>query len=282
MSDPRNLIGAAQPDSSLSPLGSLRESDVKARLYTDGGARGNPGLAAYGFVLEAEDGTVLAAEGEAIGTATNNFAEYSGLVAGLRRALELHVPELEVVSDSELMVKQMRGEYRVKNEALRELSTRRRALARRLASRVSPREARAQRARRPARQRGAGRRVNVSHPVRPRDRGRRRGGGARDDRRRHRVPQPGGAQALPRQGAGRRDPAARRDGLRELPLHDEWRDGRTTILFFEANVGDRDLQGIDILEENEAGEIEKFTVMIRPLSGLQAVAGTMAARLGLA
>ena len=62
----------------------------------------------------------------------------------------------------------------------------------------------------------------------------------------------------------------------------EWRDGRTTILFFEANVGDRDLQGIDILEENEAGEIEKFTVMIRPLSGLQAVAGTMAVRLGLA
>ena len=62
----------------------------------------------------------------------------------------------------------------------------------------------------------------------------------------------------------------------------EWRDGRTTILFFEANVGERDLQGIDILEENKAGEIEKFTVMIRPLSGLQAVAGAMAARLGLA
>jgi hypothetical protein len=62
----------------------------------------------------------------------------------------------------------------------------------------------------------------------------------------------------------------------------EWRDGRTTILFFEANVGDRDLQGIDIIEENEAGKIERFTVMIRPLSGLQAVAGTMAARLGLA
>ena len=62
----------------------------------------------------------------------------------------------------------------------------------------------------------------------------------------------------------------------------EWRDGRTTILFFEANVGDRDLQGIDILEENEDGLIERFTVMIRPLSGLQAVAGTMAARLGLA
>jgi hypothetical protein len=62
----------------------------------------------------------------------------------------------------------------------------------------------------------------------------------------------------------------------------EWRDGRTTILFFEANVGERDLQGIDILEENEAGLVERFTVMIRPLSGLQAVAGAMAERLGLA
>jgi hypothetical protein len=61
----------------------------------------------------------------------------------------------------------------------------------------------------------------------------------------------------------------------------EWRDGRTTILFFEAHVGDRDLQGVDILEENEDGEIARFTVMIRPLSGLQAVAGAMAARLGL-
>jgi ribonuclease HI len=95
---------------------------VKVRLFTDGGARGNPGPAAFGFVLEAEDGTVLAAEGEAIGVATNNVAEYSGLVAGLRKALELHVREVEVVSDSELLVKQMRGEYKVKNEALRALS----------------------------------------------------------------------------------------------------------------------------------------------------------------
>jgi ribonuclease HI len=105
---------------------------VKARLFTDGGARGNPGPAAYGFVLESEDGTVLAAEGEAIGTATNNVAEYSGLIAGLQKAVELHVPEVEVVSDSELMVKQMRGEYRVKNEALRELYGEATALARRL------------------------------------------------------------------------------------------------------------------------------------------------------
>jgi ribonuclease HI len=94
---------------------------VKVRLFTDGGARGNPGPAAYGYVLEAEDGTVLAAQGKYIGSATNNVAEYSGLVAGLGKALELQVPEVEVVSDSELMVKQMRGEYRVKNVALREL-----------------------------------------------------------------------------------------------------------------------------------------------------------------
>lgn len=60
----------------------------------------------------------------------------------------------------------------------------------------------------------------------------------------------------------------------------EWRDGRTTILFFEASVGDRELQGVDILEEGEDGLVERFTVMIRPLSGLQAVARTMAERLG--
>jgi ribonuclease HI len=105
---------------------------VKARLSTDGGARGNPGPAAYGYVLEAEDGTVLAAHGEKIGVATNNVAEYSALIAGLEKALELGVEEVEVVSDSELMVKQMRGEYRVKNEALQELWFRAGKLARQL------------------------------------------------------------------------------------------------------------------------------------------------------
>ncbi len=105
---------------------------MKARLYTDGGARGNPGPAAYGFVIEAEDGTVIAAEGEAIGVATNNVAEYRALVAGLARAVELAVPELEVRSDSELLVKQMRGEYRIKSPALQKLSLEAAALARRL------------------------------------------------------------------------------------------------------------------------------------------------------
>jgi SnoaL-like domain len=60
----------------------------------------------------------------------------------------------------------------------------------------------------------------------------------------------------------------------------EWRDGGTTILFFEANVGDRELQGIDILEDADDGRVAKLTVMIRPLSGLQAVATTMASRFG--
>ena len=105
---------------------------MKARLSTDGGARGNPGPAAYGYVLEAEDGTILDARGEPIGVATNNVAEYRALIAGLGRAVEAGVDELEVVSDSELIVKQMRGEYRVKNEALRALSLEAARLARKI------------------------------------------------------------------------------------------------------------------------------------------------------
>ena len=105
---------------------------MKARLFTDGGSRGNPGPAAYAFVLEAEDGTVLDARGEAIGVATNNVAEYSALVAGLERAVEAGVRELEVRSDSALMVKRVRGEYRVKNEALQELNGEAASLARKI------------------------------------------------------------------------------------------------------------------------------------------------------
>jgi ribonuclease HI len=107
---------------------------LRAKLWTDGGARGNPGPAAYGYVLEADDGTVLAAHGEAIGVATNNVAEYRALVAGLEKAAELEVDELEVVSDSELLVNQMRGDYKVKNEALRELFLQASGVARQLGS----------------------------------------------------------------------------------------------------------------------------------------------------
>ncbi len=105
---------------------------MKARLFTDGGARGNPGPAASAYVLEAEDGVTLDARGEAIGVATNNVAEYRALIAGLEKALELGVTELEVVSDSELLVKQMLGEYKVKNRGLVPLSLEAAELARRI------------------------------------------------------------------------------------------------------------------------------------------------------
>jgi ribonuclease HI len=105
---------------------------MRATLYTDGGSRGNPGPAASAYVLETEDGTVLAAHGETIGVATNNVAEYRALVAGLAQAVEAGIAELEVVSDSELLVKQMRGEYKIKNRALQELSLEAGRLARRI------------------------------------------------------------------------------------------------------------------------------------------------------
>ncbi len=107
---------------------------MRAKLWTDGGARGNPGPAAYGYVLEDEDGALLAAHGEAIGEATNNVAEYRALIAGLEKAADLKVDELEVISDSELLVKQMRQEYKVRNEALRELWAEASRLARQLGS----------------------------------------------------------------------------------------------------------------------------------------------------
>ena len=118
----RSLTGERPASAKLEPM--------RVRLFTDGGARGNPGPAAAAFVLEREDGTVLDARGDAIGVQTNNVAEYTALVNGLRRAAELGVTEVEVVSDSELMVKQMRGEYKIKNAALRELSLEAARLAR--------------------------------------------------------------------------------------------------------------------------------------------------------
>jgi probable phosphoglycerate mutase len=89
--------------------------------YTDGGARGNPGPAGYGVVFQTEGRQVLAELSQFLGICTNNVAEYSGLVAALEYALANGLGRLRVVSDSELMVKQMRGEYKVRSPELRPL-----------------------------------------------------------------------------------------------------------------------------------------------------------------
>jgi len=93
---------------------------TRATLYTDGGARGNPGPAAAGYVLKTAEGETFEA-GEYLGTATNNQAEYEALQRGLARARVAGVDQLDVYMDSELIVKQIGGEYRVKNADLKPL-----------------------------------------------------------------------------------------------------------------------------------------------------------------
>lgn len=95
--------------------------------HCDGGARGNPGPAGYGAVLQTEDGEKLAELSEYLGIRTNNYAEYSGLLGVLAWALEHGYPRLRVVSDSELMVKQIQGRYKVNSPDLKPLWTEARA-----------------------------------------------------------------------------------------------------------------------------------------------------------
>lgn len=92
--------------------------DVKATLYADGGSRGNPGPAASGAVLYAEDGEVLEELGSFLGVTTNNVAEWTALLVGLRAALARGVDDLAVRMDSELVVRQLSGTYRVKHPGL--------------------------------------------------------------------------------------------------------------------------------------------------------------------
>ena len=91
------------------------------RAYIDGGARGNPGPAGYGARIERDDGTLVEELHAPLGIATNNVAEYNGLLAALRWAVEHGETDVLIRSDSELLVNQMRGEYRVKNPALQAL-----------------------------------------------------------------------------------------------------------------------------------------------------------------
>jgi ribonuclease HI len=94
---------------------------MKLITYTDGGARGNPGPAAAGIVIKNESGVTLTSFGVYLGEQTNNFAEYSALLEALKKAKELGAIEVNCFLDSELVVKQMRREYKVKEPALQKL-----------------------------------------------------------------------------------------------------------------------------------------------------------------
>jgi ribonuclease HI len=101
--------------------------------YIDGGARGNPGPAGYGVRIEAADGTLMDELHGGLGIATNNVAESNGLLAALQWAVSHGQPKVQIRADSELLVKQMRGEYKVKNAGLQPLHARARLLVAQLA-----------------------------------------------------------------------------------------------------------------------------------------------------
>jgi ribonuclease HI len=94
---------------------------VKVVVHVDGGSRGNPGPAAAGAVVSTPDGEIVDEASELLGVATNNVAEYRGLLLGLARARALGATEVEVVNDSELIAKQVNGIYKVKHAAMRPL-----------------------------------------------------------------------------------------------------------------------------------------------------------------
>lgn len=96
--------------------------------YIDGGARGNPGPAGYGVSIQSSDGNVVAELHGALGIATNNVAEYNGLLAALQWAIDHNARRVHIRADSELLVRQMRGEYRVRNAGLQPLYVRARLL----------------------------------------------------------------------------------------------------------------------------------------------------------
>lgn len=101
---------------------------MKATLFTDAGARGNPGPAGIGVILKDESGAVIGEIAEAIGATTNNVAEYKALIAGLELAHEKGVTDIEVYMDSKLVVFQVKGEWKIKNNSLRPLAVRARHL----------------------------------------------------------------------------------------------------------------------------------------------------------
>ena len=107
---------------------------MRATLHTDGGARGNPGPAGIGAVLTAEDGEVIGEIAQGIGEATNNVAEYAALIAGLELALDKGVTHVDIYLDSELVVSQLIGKWKIKKDTLRPLAVKARALMNRFDS----------------------------------------------------------------------------------------------------------------------------------------------------
>lgn len=94
---------------------------MKLTIFSDGGARGNPGPAALGVVIKNDNNQILVSYGEYLGEQTNNYAEYMALISGLKKAKEMGATEVDCMLDSELVVKQMKGEYKVKEPTLQKL-----------------------------------------------------------------------------------------------------------------------------------------------------------------
>ena len=127
---PRKRKPAASQELFGAPVGHLPEDRLVAHI--DGGARGNPGPAGYGVVIEDAAGQTVAELSKFLGHQTNNYAEYSGLLAALEYALAHGSKALEVISDSELLVKQINGQYKVRSPILLDLYQRAKALIARL------------------------------------------------------------------------------------------------------------------------------------------------------
>lgn len=101
---------------------------MKALIYTDGGARGNPGPAGIGAVLTTPEGDPIGEVSRSLGHTTNNVAEYEAVIAGLELALERGVTEIDICADSKLVVNQLNGEWKIKNDRLRRLAVNARRL----------------------------------------------------------------------------------------------------------------------------------------------------------
>ena len=124
----RDRAAETEQERKAAATAAAAERRKRTRLYVDGAARGNPGPAGAGAVILSPDGHVVAKLGKLLGDSTNNVAEYMGLILGLKRAKAMGIKELDVFSDSELMVKQLAGDYAVKAEHLRPLHDEARSL----------------------------------------------------------------------------------------------------------------------------------------------------------